>query len=186
LLLEIWVGHAAAGPDQPARPGLAIAAGVPAEPDGQVEVPLTFRAGGAEIASLAFSIDYDGDLLVIDPTDADGDGSPDAVAFDLPGAFVTIVSLDPADTDGELDIVITDLIPPLARLPDGEPVRLTFDVGRPPAPETSPVRFSSDPPPSFGSTTGGSVPGMAEDGSVRIGTGPAALVHLPLLFRNGP
>ncbi len=192
LALAVWLGGAAgvpavAGPAQPpAGPSLTIAADVPATPGGTAQVPLTFKAGGAEIASLAFSVDYDSALLSIDPADEDGDGVPDAVAFDLPGAFVTIVSLDPTDADGELDVVITDLIPPLARLPDGDLVQVTFDAGDPAGPLSSPVRFSRDPPASFGSTSGTSIPGATADGSVRFGAGVAGRIYLPLLHRSRP
>lgn len=165
-------------------PALSIPTGLPAVPGGEVAVPVAFAAHGADIASLVFSIDYDSALLSIDPTDADGDGSPDAVAFDLPGGFVTTVLLDPTDTDGELDVVITDLLPPLGRLPDGDLVDVTFVAADAPAPVAVPVRFSREPSPSFGSTTGSTVPGTSTDGSVRIGAGPAASIWLPRLVRG--
>jgi len=181
-----WAGNGAvaASPSQPtAQPTLNIASDVPARPGDVVVVPLSFKANEAAIASLAFSVDFDADLLSIDPTDADGDGIPDAVALHLPGAFVATVMLDPGDTDGEIDFVITDLLPPLAELPDGSLVEMTFTVAQAAASQTAAVRFSRDPAPSFGSTAGASVPGVSVDGSVRIMAGPAALLHLPWLAR---
>jgi hypothetical protein len=165
-------------------PTLSIPTGLPATPGGDVVVPIAFAARGADVASLVFSIDYDTELLTVDPTDADDDGSPDAVAFHLPGGFVTTVLLDPADADGELDIVITDLLPPLSRLPDGDLVKVTFATADSPAPITTPIRFSSDPSPSFGSTTGSTVAGTWAEGSVRIGAAPAASISLPRLVRG--
>ena len=180
-----WVQNAQATVAQPdTGPALSIPTDLPVAPGGDVVVPIAFAARGADITSLVFSLDYDPELLSIDPTDADDDGNPDAVAFQLPGGFVTTVLLDPADTDGEIDIVITDLLPPLGRLPDGDLVKVTFDAADLPAPVTTPVLFSSDPTPSFGSTTGSTVPGTSTDGSVRIGAGATASICLPRLVRG--
>lgn len=177
-----------AAPRAVAQPGsgptLSIPTGLPVKPGDAIVVPIAFAARGADVTSLVFSLDYDTERLTIDPTDADDDGSPDAVAFHLPGGFVTTVLLDPADADGELDIVITDLLPPLSRLPDGDLVRVTFVAAGPSEPVSTPIRFSSDPSPSFGSTTGSTVPGTWTDGSVRIGAGPAASISLPRLVRG--
>ncbi len=149
----------------PGRPGAA-----PGEP---VEIPIDFTAYGHDIAAATFSIDYDETCLAFDPTDADADGLPDAIAFSVPAAFDVTVFTDLGDTDGEIDVAVFDL-PPIATLPDGLLATLTLDTLCDPAPDPglqAPVLFSLDPPASFGDTEGGDVPGVAEGNLVKIVAG---------------
>jgi len=185
--LAVGIGFAGAqrGYAQPgAGPALAIGVEVPPAPGGRAVVPVDFKANGAAIASLVYSIDYDATRMALDPTDADADGVPDAIRFHVPGGFATSVLLDATDADGEIDVVITDLLPPLGRLPDGSLADMAFDLAGLPAPAVVPVRFSRDPAPSFGSTAGSTVPGTFADGSVRIGAVPAAWIFLPRLLKD--
>ncbi len=171
ILVDPWL-PAAAVPDLVVLPGsgplLSIPDNIQAPAAASVLVPVHFAADGNSISSAAFSIDFDEIWLAFDPTDSDGDGVPDAVAFNLPAAFNGSVSFDAGDTDGELDFLIVDVFPPLASLPDRDIVSITFGTGSPTVLTTAYVAFSTNPPVSFGSTTGQSIPGTADDGSVRI------------------
>ena len=156
----------------PPAPGpvLSIPVGVPAVPGGSVTVPIHFTSNGHSIASVVFSVDYDQTWLAYSST-----------TFNLPADFVANVTHDPADSDGELDIVIVDFFPPLASVPDGVVASITFDAGSPAEPTDAFVGFSQDPAASFGSTAGQSVPGTTEDGSVRIA---GWQMYLPLVMRH--
>lgn len=152
-------------------PRLAIPANVPGNPYQTVTMPVQFTRNTTNIASLVFSVDFDQTCLQFDPTDADQNGIPDAVTFSISGAFQGSVVFDPADHDGELDFFIGDTFPPLSALPDGAPATIQFRVicqSPPGNPILARVGFSADPPPSFGGTSGASVPGVTSDGSVEV------------------
>lgn len=163
---------ATATPTTPAGPVLSIPGQLPADPSSSVQVPLAFAGNGFSISTLIFSLDYTEIWLDFAPTDSDGDGIPDAVTLNLPAGFDASVTFDPTDTDGELDFFIADIFPPLSALPDGVLAQITLLTGAAPAGTEAFIGFSQDPPASFGATTGQSVPGFTEDGSVLIGGSP--------------
>jgi hypothetical protein len=157
------------GTAQPAgSPGLTLPDRVPAAPNSTVTLPVSFTAGGHQISSLIFSLDYDPTWLSFDPTDGDDDGIPDAVTLSLPSGFSASVMFNAGDTDGELDFFVADTFPPLAWLPDGTLASVTLHTGNPPTSTEAAVDFSTDPAISFGNTAGQSVPGTADNGSVWI------------------
>jgi hypothetical protein len=165
-------------------PALAIPDQVPASPGGTVTLPVNFTANGNSIASMIFSVDYDQTWLTFDPTDSDEDGIPDTVTLDIPSAFNASVTFDGGDTEGELDFFIADTFPPLASLPDGAIVSMTLNVGSPPSVTEAAVNFSQDPVASFGDTSGQSVPGTTDDGSVLIASTDTYQIYLPLLWKS--
>ncbi len=142
-------------------PALTLPDQVPAVPSGLVTLPVSFAANGHSITSLAFSVDYDETWLALDPTDRDGNGIPDAVIFSLPGDFTYSVTFDGDDADGEVDIFIGDISPPLTSLSDGPIVFMILNVDSSSGSTQGAVRFSLDPAASFGDTSGQSVPGTA-------------------------
>ncbi|MFQ5858873.1 MAG: LamG-like jellyroll fold domain-containing protein, partial [Anaerolineae bacterium] len=163
-------------------PTLVIPDQVPASPSGSVAVPVEFTSNGHSIASTVFSVDYDETLLTFNPGDSDHDGLPDTITLYLPSAFSASVTLDGNDTDGELDILIADTLPPLASLPDGTITTITLDaVNRPSNATTAAVTFSQDPAASFGNTSGQSVPGTSNGGSVLIRC-PDCIRFLPMIM----
>ncbi len=154
----------------PTPPELVIPTAVSATHNDPVAVPVSFLGNGHDIASTAFSIDLDHSCLAFDPTDADLDGIPDAITVLTPPAFAVTAVYDGADTDGEIDVTITNT-PPILSLADGPLLTVTFTPTCMPMPGMSifaPVLFSADPAPSWGNTTGQSVAGIATDGSVEI------------------
>ncbi len=102
----------------------------------------------------AFSLEIDLDDLGFDSTDDDGDGILDAVTFPLgePELVYVAFAADSADgDDGQLDVMLANL----SGLPllDG----LLLEVELLPAADgwvASWIRFSLDPPPSFGGADG--------------------------------
>ncbi|MEM6797794.1 MAG: hypothetical protein AAF725_27745, partial [Acidobacteriota bacterium] len=81
--------------------------------------------------------------------------------------FAPEVFVDPGDGGGELDFSFAD-VPPVAVIPDGVLVEVTYEVVCAPPPEIVPLPFSQAPPASFGDTSGASVPGLSTDGSFRL------------------
>jgi hypothetical protein len=62
--------------------GLSVAA-VSAEAGALLNVPVSFDAQGAQIGALVFTLKLDPAKAAFDATDADGDGNPDAIQFNL-------------------------------------------------------------------------------------------------------
>ncbi len=159
-------------------PALTMPDQVSAVPGGLATVPVSFAAHDHSITSLVFSVDYDETWLALDPADRDGNGIPDAVIFSLPGDFTASVDFDEGDADGEVDVFIGDISPPLTSLSDGPVVYMILDVASSPGGTQSAVRFSLDPAASFGDMSGQSVPGTATP----MGRGPYQ-IYLPVLKR---
>jgi len=168
--------------DGAATPGLIsldIPNGVLALPGDQVNLPLAFHPNGNAVNTMVFSIDFDQTWLTFDPADNDHDGLPDALSLDLPQGFKAIASFDPKDGDSELDIVIFNQTSPTAYLPDKNLLTLNLTTGNPPGDFWAMLQSSDNPPASFGSVSGQSLPGGVDMGSVLI-TLLNNRVYLPL------
>jgi PKD repeat protein len=134
----------------------------------EVVLPITFDSGGNNISSLVFSVDFDQALLTFDASDNNFDGIPDAIDFNVPPSFAPSATFDATDSDGELDFTIFDFAPPLASLPSGVIATMTFTTANVGATTETAVTFSADPPVSFGSNTGQSIPGTTTNGTITI------------------
>jgi hypothetical protein len=151
--------------------GSATAAG------SSVALPVSLDSGEAEVSSIVFTIDYDEARLAFDPTDADGDGVPDALRLTTTDGFDLSSTVDVSKTDGEIAISLGDLTLPLAALPDGEVISLTFDhVGQ--TGGEAEVRVADV---SFGTPQGSSIAGGSTSGSVRPAN--SFTLYLPLIQR---
>ena len=129
----------------------------------------------SSVAATAFSIDYDESCLSFDDTDGDADNIPDDLAFNLPAGFAVTAFHDLGDTDGEIDVSIADLAPPIATLADDAILTITFTSTCSPATGATivaPVGFSSDPAATFSDDLAVDVAGTTADGSVEIWSGP--------------
>ncbi len=168
---------------QTGEPELDIPGRFEASPDGTVVVPVHFTSNGHDIASIAFSIDYDEKLLT---ADSNGDGIPDNVNFSVPAGLNASVSFNADDKDGELDILIADTFPPFATLDDGAVVTVELTVKDTSNAAEAAVNFSNDPVASFGNTSGESVAGIVDDGSVLISGNPAAEADLLITSVSKP
>ncbi len=153
---------------------LTIPTAIPAASAASIDVPVELTTNDNDLASLAFSVDYDATCLSFDPTDADADGIPDAIDIPLPGTFSAIVFHDLGDTDGELDFTLFANDPTTTTFSAGTLATITFTAtcsSGPIDPVIAPVMFSSDPIPSFGDPDAQSVFGNSVDGSVEIFSG---------------
>ena len=153
------------------EPMLKIPERISATQNATVDVPIEFSGNGATIAGLLFSIDFDEGCLLFDDSDANNDGVPDDISFNLPPQFDPGVTFNQSETNGELDVIIADFQPPLASLSDDTIATIQFTTTCEPEPGASiiaPVAFSDQPSPSFSDQNGGSVPGSTSDGSVEI------------------
>ena len=167
------------------EPNLSISSNIAAYEGLTVSVPVSFTNNGSEIASTAFSLDFDQSCLAFDPTDEDQDGIPDAITFNfLPPAFNSFVSFNGDDTDGELDLLIGDLTPPLEALPDGIILAIVEFTTTCQPTVIAPVEFSSAPPASFGDTGADTVSGTVTDGSVEIVPPPEPVVQIDQIIPN--
>ena len=122
-------------------------------------LPVNLNATAGSLSSTAFSLDYDTACLSINPADSNGDGIPEAITG-LPGGFVNSIMLDTADADGELDVAMWDVTPPLASLPAGALLKIKFDIlpaCQGPADKSTFVKFSSAPTPTFSDANGKAV-----------------------------
>lgn len=159
-------------------PTLQISTAVTATFGSVITVPLSYAGAGYAVSATAFSLDIDQTCLTLDTGDQNNDGRPDGITFHTPPGLNAFVTVDLTDTDGELDIIIADFSPPFVILPDLTPL-LTLRLSAACQPEPGTTRsgailFAQDPTPSFGTATGGSVPGTAIDGVVTI-IGPAVV-----------
>jgi len=131
---------------------------------GQVNLPIRFDPAGQNISSLAFSVNFDPQALYLDPTDANQDGSPDAIHFNLPGGFRTSIGYE----EGRLNFVIWSMSSPQQVLPPTDLIEITFAVVPGAAIGDTAVTFGLDPYVSYGTLNGQSVYGTQTDGLVTI------------------
>ncbi|MEM7111118.1 MAG: Ig-like domain-containing protein [Chloroflexota bacterium] len=143
-------------------PVLSVADATIDASNGTMSVPVDFVTNGADVASLAFSLDYQESCLSY------------ASYSGIPADFSEIINHDGADTDGELDISLFDATVPIGTLSDGTLLSITFNIL--PACITTDgtttdaiVGFSSDPAPSLGGTDSGEVPSVPPiDGTITM------------------
>ena len=147
----------------------------------QESIPVQFNDADNEITRMNFSIDFDQDRLAFDPTDSNSDGVPDSVIFTLPADFARQVTYNAADTDGELDFVIADLISPTAVLTTSQLASIEFTGA---APGVAAVGFSTAPTATFTNTLGAGVAGVTIDGAIQVI--PLYRVYLPMMRKNYP
>ncbi len=151
--------------------GIFVPAVTHAAENETVDVDVHLGRAGEPLSSTAFSLDYDEGCL--DP-DTDDDGVLD-VTVHTPADFSVTVLFDPLDDDGEIDVSVAEVSPPIAVLDNAALLSVTFtpicDVA-PNAEVDVPMAFSSDPPATFGNDTGQDVLGVQRDGVVRIWPGP--------------
>ena len=157
----------------PATPSLSIPKDISAIPGQTIVVPITFNSDGAEISGVTFSLVYDESCLSFDPTDGNSDVVPNSVNITLPEEFDrTLVAPAPEDADREIDVVLADIVLPLASMPDGVIVAIGLDVASDAAcwGATVNVGFWENSPATYFDTNGEEVAGTMQDGSISIAT----------------
>lgn len=139
---------------------------------GAVEIPVELLPAGLSLAGISASLDYDQTCLT---PDADNNGILDQVTWSVPAGFSTVAVFNPLDTDGEIDLSIVDISPPIDPLPAGLLVKIKLQAicAVPGAEVAAPVVFSTAPAPTFGDILANNVVGAWAGGVVRILGGPA-------------
>ncbi len=172
LLLALFIPSASSVLAAGGQPLLDVPDRIPAVVGESAVVTINLDTDGEAISGVIFSLDIEPACLAFNDSDADGDGIPDAAQFVVPLQFTPSLSYQPGDSDGEIDVVITDYSPPLATLPNGPLVALRFDVVCEPGvtenSRISNITFSAYPPVSFGNPAGQGVGGISSPGSVKI------------------
>lgn len=164
-----------------APPLLSLPRSMPGNTAGRLPVPLSFAAGGFQVAALEMVLDYDERSFVFDGTDADGDGLPDAIAVELPEDFAVTVEHRPEQAEGELSVRVSslDTVPPQA-LPSGAwlTIHLDFQGGVKP---DGWLRFAPGKEVRMYDLSGSKIPGRVSGGwsvtSERV-------AYFPALFRS--
>ncbi len=154
VVLLALVSSGSAGGEPHAVLGLDLTA--PARRGWPVFIPVHFTFEDTTVTALTFSIDVDVDRLHFRPDDHDMDGVPDAVTLPAGMPSLVYVGFDRDDDGGELDFMLANLSG--APLPQGVVLKIRM---RPLSDGdlSSWMRFSADPPPSFGNDQGQSVDG---------------------------
>ncbi len=137
----------------------------------EVEIPIHLETGGQKVSGVLFSVDYDPRCLEFQGADVDGNGLPDGIQPLTPPQFSFSAAFNPADAQGEIDVVLLDLSVPFAELPTGPLAILHFTPTCIPAPggvESAVLRFSDRPSPSFGDPQGRNVSGVWAGGVIDI------------------
>ncbi|MGW8143856.1 MAG: TolB family protein [Anaerolineales bacterium] len=189
-VLIIWGGGSAACTGTVAASSLLSSASIdkvslvipdkmPAIPGQHISVPVKFDPQGMSVSSAVFSIDFDQTWLTFNDADGNKDGIPDAIKLDLPAGFVASTSYDSKDTDGEIDVVVYYPGSGQASLPEGYLLTVKFGIGGPTGNFVAEVNSSPEPPASFGSPAGTSLPGTMVDGSIWIFNTSINQIFLP-------
>jgi hypothetical protein len=140
-------------------------------PAAEVEIPVHLETAGQKVSGVLFSVDYDPRCLEFEGADADGNGLPDGIQPLTPPQFSFSAAFNPADEQGEIDVVLLDLSVPFAELPTGPLAILRFTTTCIPAAggaESAVLRFSDRPSPSFGDPLGKNVAGVWAGGIIDI------------------
>jgi len=173
ILLAAVYGNLAPSTANPgAIASMEIPEQVKVDSQGWAEVPVRLVANGMQIGAALFSIDFDEQCLLFDPIDANRDGTPDNVIFDVPSQFIVSASFHALDTQGELHIMIVDYSPPYALLPEKAVLTVRLAARCVPANGeiiSARVGFGNAPRPSLSTPSGSAVNAAFIDGSVLIG-----------------
>jgi hypothetical protein len=107
-----------------AAPATLRIAQVAHEEGNTMDARISLESGDNAIAAAGFTLKYDAAALSFDAADADGDGLPDALAFDLPAGVQAWTQIE----DGTIQVAVAGLTLPLPTLEDGAFATATFSV----------------------------------------------------------
>ena len=96
---------------------LAIEGAMTAAPGTTVSVPIKLDSNGNAVAAAGFALDFDASQFSFDTTDANGDGTPDAVTFHTPASMTTYASYNAAES--RVEVAVYGISIPLPTLNDG-------------------------------------------------------------------
>lgn len=139
-----------------------------------VEIPISLRGNGEAIAGAAFRINFDAQQVAVNPTDANHDGIPDAIRFNVPVDLMRSVKV--GEDGASIDIAVADLSLPLFELPDNVLVKVAVTVK--PSGAAIPLQIGLNNA-SLGNTNGMNVPVDVEV----VGQAMESRLYLPVLRR---
>lgn len=148
--------------------GQAVAAGE------IVEIPISLRGNGEAIAGAAFRVNFDAQQVAVNPADANHDGIPDAIRFNVPVDLMRSVKV--SEDGASIDIAVADLSLPLFELPDNVLVEVAVTVK--PSGAAIPLQIGLNNA-SLGNTNGMNVPVDVEV----VGQATESRLYLPILRR---
>ena len=166
-------------------PLLSLPPAIPAGARGAVRVPVTLDTGGEELGGVSFKLDIDARWVTFDPTDSDGDGTPDAVAFAVPGGYEVRFRYAPGVTDGELELGASARPGATVPLSDGTLVEVVLVVGPRPADAAPAVRFGAAGETQFVDLGGQPIEGGAS-GETDVPLAAPSTIYLPYGWTNRP
>lgn len=140
-----------------------------------VDVPVSLQTNGSGVGAIAFTLQVDPAIFVLDETDADEDGIPDMVSLNVPASMMQMVQVD-LET-GKIDVMASGVMPPLPTLNDGIVAIIRLTGGSQAAGAFAPLQLTNV---SLGDTDGGTV--EAEVVMV-MPEGPSQGIFLPLITR---
>jgi len=156
---------------------LTISGDLSGAPGSTVAVPISLTAAGNSVAAAAFAIDFDSAALSFDATDANSDGLPDAVQFNVPSGLMTSATYNVAES--RVEIIITGLMPPFPLLGDGTLATVNLTINGQANGDATAVGLSNS---SLGSDEGASIPVEVIDGTIDItGQSTQHAFYLPLI-----
>lgn len=142
---------------------LAVGQELVGAPNGVVNVPIFLATNGNHIAAASFALSLDENALAFDPTDADGDGMPDAVTFHTPPGMVKMVNYNRAA--GQLEVALSAVMLPMPTMADGPLATVTVRVAEQASADEIPLDLNQA---SLGNDQGRSVPVEVNGGSVKL------------------
>ena len=169
-------GVTAAGQQATAQLAVADAS---AQPGQMATVTVNFNPAGNQVAAASFALVIDSSKLSFDPTDADGDGLPDAVQLTVPASMSKSVQWNAAQS--RLEVAIFGASLPLPTLSAGVLATINVQVAATAAPGATDLGMALA---SLGDTQGQDVAVAPTSGTLTI-TGNAAgnSLYLPLVVR---
>jgi hypothetical protein len=139
-----------------------------------VEIPISLRGNGEAIAGAAFRINFDAQQVAVNPADANHDGVPDAIRFNVPVDLMRSVKV--SEDGASIDIAVADLSLPLFELPDNVLVKVAVTVKQSGAAIPLQIGLNNA---SLGNTDGMNVPVDVEV----VGQTTESWLYLPVLRR---
>ncbi len=146
-----------------ATASLTVSGNLVTVPGSIVDVPIMLTAAGNSVAAAAFAVNFDSSVLTFDATDADANGIPDAVTFNVPDGLMTAATYNVEES--RVEIIITGLIPPFPLLGDGAIATVSLTTNSDADDSATAVTITNG---SLGSDEGASIPVEINDGSVEI------------------
>lgn len=118
-----------------------------------VDVPVHLDTQGNHVGALGFTVNVDPAQLVLDDTDADQDGVPDAIILHAPAGIMRMVMVEPSL--GKIHVMLSGVVMPMPILDDGMVATIQLSGSAQAMDALTPVTLTNV---SLGDTEGSSLP----------------------------